>query len=144
MPIFSSPTFLRYRRRYKQLLILFLIGLLSHPSAAALAQTTDSKSAEQLLNTATANYVTAAGTLIQGTSNTLTVTPSDSELIDPGGNLLGCDGQPLDSYAGFSMALYEPDASGLDIGNLVSLTPTASGNGIAPNDLKRQSLCAFC
>ncbi len=133
MPTFSLPNFLQHRRRCKQLIILFLIGLLSHPSAAVLAQTTDSESAEQISNTATASYVTAPDTLIQGTSNTLTVTTDDSELIDPGGNLLGCDGQPLDSYAGFSMALYEPDASGLDIGNLVSLTPIASNNGIEPN-----------
>lgn len=69
-------------------------------------------------------------------------------LIDPLGQLLGCGGQPLPSYGGFSMALYEPnptDPTGTELGALVQLTPTEAeeqlGNGIsaglAPNLFNR-------
>ena len=65
-------------------------------------------------------------------------------LIDPLGQLLGCGGEALSSYDGFSMVLYRPnpdDPSGTELGELVSLTPTeaveTAGNGItagiAPN-----------
>jgi uncharacterized repeat protein (TIGR01451 family) len=132
MPLFLFSHFRRYLRQWKKLLLLFLIGLLIHPLGSAIAQTTDVDPAETVFNTATASYVTPSGDSIERISNSIAVATSE-RIIDPGGRLLGCDGQPLASYAGFSMSLYEPDASGLDIGNLVTLTPTTGGDSIAPN-----------
>ena len=102
-----------------------LVGILSHPTVGAYAQTAD------LSNTATATYA-APNASITAISSQISTAVGDA-LIDPLGNILGCDGQPLDSYAGFSMALYEPDASGLDLGNLVPLTPTTGTDSIPPN-----------
>jgi uncharacterized repeat protein (TIGR01451 family) len=48
-------------------------------------------------------------------------------LVDPLGQLLGCGGEPLASYEGFSMALYDPlpgDVTLSEPGSLVALTPT--------------------
>lgn len=62
-----------------------------------------------------------------------------SGLVDPLGRVLGCNGELLPDYRGFSVALYEPDPSdptGTELGRLVDLTPTESpdipGNGIRP------------
>lgn len=84
-----------------------------------------------IINGATATYTTPQGSqdLI---SNRLTI-PMSVPLIDPGGDLLGCDGQPLPSYAGFSVSLHEPDASGLDLGPIVSLTTPPAADAIPPN-----------
>lgn len=133
MPLFSSSRCLRCLRQWKKLLLLFLVALLIHPLGGAIAQTTDAEPVFSVFNTATASYTEPSGTSIQPVSNTIDVDVRDDELIDPGGQLLGCDGQPLDSYVGFSMMLYEPDASGLDLGPLVPLTTTDSSNGIEPN-----------
>ena len=110
------------RRRWQKLaVVLFLIALFVHPTVSALAQTTPSTpQVATTENTATASY-SSSGTSLNTFSNTINTTVS-LPLLDPLGNILGCDAQPLASYAGFSMALYEPDVSGLDIGSLVSLT----------------------
>lgn len=125
MSIFSPPKWLRHRRQRWRVfaVVLLLFGLLAHPMSQAVAQQTD--------NTATANY-SIQGASVDTVSNLVSadvVLP----LIDPLGSVLGCDGQPLSSYDGFSAALYEPDASGLGLGNLLSLTPSDATNGIAPN-----------
>ncbi len=129
MPIYSPSKWLYCHRRGQRLLALLLVGSLSHPTAHVYAQTPDSL--PDLFNQATATYTTASGAA-RITSN-LVITRFDPELIDPSGNLLGCNGQPLASYAGFSMSLYEPDASGLDLGNLVALTPTSGADSLPPN-----------
>ncbi|MBE9064391.1 DUF11 domain-containing protein [cf. Phormidesmis sp. LEGE 11477] len=133
MPLLSLSKRLWCHRRWKQLLALFLIGLFMHSATGAIAQTVEPEQSESIFNTATASYNTPSGTPVQVISNQLATGFDDSQLIDPGGRLLGCDGELLSSYAGFSMALYEPDESGLDIRNLVPLTPTNSDNGIDPN-----------
>jgi uncharacterized repeat protein (TIGR01451 family) len=85
----------------------------------------------QVYNQATVTYSTPEETITLKTNQiVLGVEPT---LIDPVGNILGCNGRPLDSYAGFSTALYEPDASGLDIGNLVALPPTSGSTSLPPN-----------
>lgn len=48
-------------------------------------------------------------------------------LIDPLGQVLGCNGQPVADYTGFSVAIYEPDPkdpTGTELGRLLPLTPT--------------------
>ncbi len=70
-----------------------------------------------------------------------TFTPT---LVDPLGRIVGCAGEALSDYTGFTVALYEVDAAdptGVNLGRLVSLAPTElpdrPGNGIpegqAPN-----------
>ena len=130
----SPPKWSRQARRWRCLLALFLAALLSHPfqstfqSARAQNITTGDRIVD---NQATATY-TAESSSIGIISNKVSIT-NDFPIIDPRGNLLGCDGQPLASYEGFSMALYEPDASGLDLGNLLPLTPTSGNDSVPPN-----------
>lgn len=126
----SKPS--RSFRRWQRLLALFLTGWLSCIStAAARAQNVS------IYNKATAAYSTSTG-VVDIISNQIPIVLDDS-LIDPGGRLLGCSGNPLDSYVGFSMALYEPDASGLDLGKLVSLTPTTDSDNRIPPNLDNQN-----
>ena len=124
------PKWSRRANRWRCLLVLCLVGFLIHPFTSAYAQNI---TIDELIidNRAAATY-----TIENRTASTLSNEVSvgaDFPLIDPRGNILGCDGQPLDSYAGFSMALYEPDASGLDLGNLIALTPTSGSDSIPPN-----------
>lgn len=126
MPIFPPPKWFRRSRRWQRLIALVLVGVLSHPVTGAYAQLPD------ILNEATATYTTDNGP-VGITSNQIS-TGLDPALIDPGGDLLGCNGEPLPSYVGFSAGLYEPDASGLDLGNLVSLTRTSGTDSIPPNE----------
>ncbi|MGD1900350.1 MAG: hypothetical protein ACFB16_25850 [Phormidesmis sp.] len=119
--------------------MLFLIGVLTHPLAEAIAQNSPnapivSTPAATTDNTATARYVPSGSTEVIDTISNQVNVPTTLPLIDPKGKLVGCDGQSLTSYAGFSMALYNPDASGLDIGDLVRLTP-ANGATIAPPNI---------
>lgn len=60
------------------------------------------------------------------------------QLIDPLGRIVGCAGEALTDYTGFSIALYKSsatDPTGVNLGRLISLTPTElpdkPGNGIA-------------
>ncbi len=116
--------------RWQRLIALVLVGTFAHPTASVYAQLPNAILPD-VINEATATY-TLSGSPASITSIQI-VTRLDSALVDPGGNLLGCNGQPLNSYAGFSMGLYEPDASGLDLGNLVALTPTSGTDSIPPN-----------
>ena len=86
------------------------------------------------------------GQTYSGTTNSLELSPGP--LIDPLGRILGCGGQPLSDYSGFSVALYDPDPNdptGTELGRLLSLTttelPDIANNGIfgglAPNDTNR-------
>ncbi|MEL7067378.1 MAG: hypothetical protein AAGN15_01845 [Cyanobacteria bacterium J06581_3] len=121
------------RKRWQCLAVLtFALSVLLHSVPAATAQQVPLPQAlPTFSNTATATY-TSAGTSIDSVSNQIS-TAVELPLIDPAGNVLGCDGQPLASYAGFSMALYETDASGLGLGNLLPLTATSGAESIPPN-----------
>lgn len=68
----------------------------------------------------------------------------DGALIDPLGRILGCGGEVLPDYTGFSIALYETnpnDPTETELGRLVNLTPTefpdvqnnGISRGLAPN-----------
>ena len=126
MSIFSPPKWFRRRQRRWRVVavVLLLFGLFAHPMSQAFAQQTN--------NTATADYLSDQGASIEAVSNQV-INNVVLPLIDPTGQILGCDGQPLASYDGFSVALYEPDASGLGLGGLVELTPSTGADSIAPN-----------
>jgi uncharacterized repeat protein (TIGR01451 family) len=78
--------------------------------------------AGNLSNQATYNYQDNIGQPFFGRSGTNANRPQP--LVDPLGQILGCDGSVLPDYGGYAVALYEPDASGLELGNLVQLTRT--------------------
>ncbi|MEO1351009.1 MAG: hypothetical protein AAFW84_19745 [Cyanobacteria bacterium J06635_15] len=93
-----------------------------------------------LVNQATYEYSDpASGNNFQGTSRAITT--QTSPLVDPLGQILACNGTQLANYAGFSVAIYEADASGLEPAGLLPLTrtefPDNPGNNIpggkAPN-----------
>ncbi|MGA7936236.1 MAG: hypothetical protein WCA35_21965, partial [Kovacikia sp.] len=135
-------------RGLKQLVVAFLISSVL-PGVAAQAQTpaaaTTSAAAPnfRLQNQASYRYdaITSvcdpqSGNTQNCTSNDLvqissttnaiggTVTP---QLIDPLGRIVGCAGEVLSDYTGFTIALYETDPSdptGVNLGRLLSLTPT--------------------
>ncbi len=120
-------------RRWMRLIALLLVSALSsvliHPATNVYAQEYPNA---DITNQATATYTIPGGSV--GITSNLIDTGVAPNLIDPLGDILGCNGLPLDSYAGFSVALYEPDASGLDLGKLVALTPTSGANSIEPNN----------
>ncbi|WP_243147278.1 isopeptide-forming domain-containing fimbrial protein [Scytonema sp. UIC 10036] len=103
----------------------------------ALAQT------KNLINQATYTYTDSnTNSQFQGISSQIDIKPI--QLIDPQGRILGCNGQPLSDYNGFSVGLYETnsnDPTGTELGRLVSLTPTelpdipnnAVARGVQPN-----------
>ncbi len=130
MPNNLPPKWSKGSNRWRCLLTLCLIGVLGHPFSSAIAQ---NLAIDELFinNRAPASYTTENGP-VNILSNEVSI-PIDLPLIDPSGRILGCDGKPLNSYAGFSMALYEPDASGLDLGNLLALTPTNGSESTPPN-----------
>lgn len=130
MPLFK---FWRDRFRWRLFFASLVIGALSQSPTEAFAQTsTSAGQGISISNQAAARYE-SSGTVIDTLSNLVKFGDSDNTLIDPSGLLLGCNSQPLASYAGFSMALYEPGAGGLDIGSLVALTPTQGADRIPPN-----------
>jgi len=117
----------------QRLLLALGLLLLAAPSARA-------QDAGQIVNQTSYSYTDEKGQLTMGG---MTVR---SLLVDPRGTVMGCDGAPLPSYAGFRIGLYEPDPSdptGTEIKGAVPLTPTALPSaadvplGVAPNVLNR-------
>ena len=125
------------RLRWKHFFLSLLIGILSQPTTEVLAQTA-APPENSFINQATARY-DSSGVTVEAISNLIQI-GRDNILIDPLGAVSGCDGQPLASYASFSVALYEPAAGGLDIGNLVALSPTQGADQLPPN---RENLNPF-
>jgi len=115
----------------------------------AIAQTTPEEAESEtflLDNIARYSYATERNSTqtIRGITNSLN-TPLDSSLLDPRGQILGCGGQTLNDYTGFTVGLYSPaanDPTQSELGSLVSLTrtevPDIPGNniplGISPNN----------
>jgi len=130
MPNNLPPKWSKGSNRWRCLLALCLIGVLGHPFSSAIAQ--NSAIDELFINNRASASYTTENELANILSSEVSI-PVDLPLIDPGGRVLGCDGKPLNSYAGFSMALYEPDASGLDLGGLLALTPTNGSESTPPN-----------
>lgn len=118
------------RLRWKHFFLSLLIGTLSQLATEVLAQTA-APPENSFINQATVRY-DSSGVTVEAISNLIQI-GRDNILIDPLGAVSGCDGQPLASYASFSVALYEPAADGLDIGNLVALSPTQGADQLPPN-----------
>lgn len=130
MSLYKSSWWGRFRWRY--FFASLLVVLLSQPATEVFGQAAPLPQQNLSIdNQATARYE-SSGVTAGVVSNPIQIEVGTA-LIDPAGVLLGCDGQPLASYAGFSLALYEPGANGLDIGNLVALSPTQGADRIPPN-----------
>ncbi|WP_211293139.1 DUF11 domain-containing protein [Brunnivagina elsteri] len=124
----------RYLERYldrkwlQRVTTTVLIGSVLHSSTGnAIAQQTEQKIARPAINNqASYSYTDPASRFnFQGISSQLNATPKP--LVDPLGRILGCGGELLPDYTGFSVGLYEPnpsDPTGTELGNLVSLTRT--------------------
>ncbi|MEM7581542.1 MAG: hypothetical protein AAF316_17230 [Cyanobacteria bacterium P01_A01_bin.80] len=129
----------------RRLTAAFLAGSVLHSSISAFAQVT-TKSGVELTNQATYTYTDQDGKKSSGTSGKITTTPNieitKDPLIDPFGQILGCNGEELEDYTGFTVSIFEPnpnDPTGTEVGQLLDLTTTddIAGNdvpqGIAPN-----------
>ena len=110
---------------------------------AVLAQTTSDTQKVALSNQAHVEYKDpVSDNAFQSLSTGSSTTPNT--LVDPLGQVLGCGGNVLDDYGGFSVALYNPDPNdptGSELGSLVDLSttevPDIANNGVpggkAPN-----------
>ncbi|MGJ5672311.1 MAG: hypothetical protein ACR9NN_01575 [Nostochopsis sp.] len=118
-----------------------LVGSVLQSPISAIAQVENKVSLPAINNQATYTYTDPASKYkFQGISSQLNVQPSP--LVDPLGRILGCGGNVLPDYTGFSVAVYESDPSdptGTELGKLLPLTrtelPDAPNNNI-PGGLK--------
>jgi uncharacterized repeat protein (TIGR01451 family) len=122
------------RRRFLPLLLVSALLIVWLGQWGAIASET------ALQNRAVYSYGDSPGTaLYEGRSGAVKL-----DLVDPFGQILGCGGNLLPNYQGFSVGLYHPlaaDPTGTELGGLVSLTrtelPDNPNNGIpvglAPN-----------
>ena len=115
----------------------FLVGSVLQSPISAIAQVENKVPRPAITNQATYTYTDSASqNKFLGSSTQLDVQPDS--LVDPLGRILGCGGQVLSDYQGFSVALYEPDPNdptGTELGKLVPLTrselPDIPDNGVS-------------
>ncbi|PMB30606.1 hypothetical protein CEN43_16530 [Fischerella thermalis BR2B] len=121
----------------------FLVTSVLQSSTSAIAQVESSKPLTNFTNQATYTYTDSSNNLKhQGISRQIQAAPIP--LVDPIGRILGCAGNVLPDYTGFSVAVYEPnpgDPTGTELGKLLPLTRTELPNipnnkipgGLKPN-----------
>lgn len=133
---FPNQPFPRWARALTSTLVL---GSLFSSSAISWAQTTEEEDSRDLLNnTASYSYTNSnTNTLIESFTNPIS-NVLDPSLLDPRGQVLGCGGEPLADYTGFTVGLYNIDPNDptqSELGSLVLLTrtevPDIPNNGIA-------------
>ncbi|UKO97277.1 hypothetical protein [Nostoc sp. UHCC 0870] len=111
--------------RYQQLTATILLSSLLQTSVFIPATAQDAR-VVNLTNQATYTYQdTASNNRYQGLTSQLSLNPEP--LVDPLGRILGCGGQILPDYTGFSVSVYETnpnDPTGTELGQLVDLTRT--------------------
>lgn len=104
------------------------------PLPAQSQSVNNSNSRIPIVNQASYQYSDGTNKIFRGFSESIGLQPG---LIDPLGRILGCGGELLPDYTGFSMSVYEPDPSdptGTSLGRLLPLTrtevPDVQGNRI--------------
>ncbi|MBW4508870.1 MAG: DUF11 domain-containing protein [Scytonematopsis contorta HA4267-MV1] len=112
--------------RSQSLTAIFIVSSLLQTSISTSAQQSEKNSVRPVINNQASYTYTDpdSNSQYQGISTQLKATPG---LIDPLGRILGCGGETLSDYTGFSMSLYEPspnDPTGTELGRLVNLTRT--------------------
>ena len=125
---------------FKHIVSIFIAANIFQPSISVFAQS----SSIPINNQASYKYTDPASKkTFRRTTTQLAITPEG--LVDPLGQILGCGGEVLPDYTGFSVALYDPDPNdptGTELGQLTQLTgtelPDIPGNnisrGIEPNE----------
>ncbi|BAY22799.1 hypothetical protein NIES2100_25630 [Calothrix sp. NIES-2100] len=111
---------------FKRFATTILVGSFLQSPIPVFAQLNNGIAPTAITNQATYTYTDPTSQYtFQGSSG---LNQANSKpLIDPLGRILGCGGQILPDYQGFSVALYEPnpnDPLGTELGQLVSLTRT--------------------
>jgi uncharacterized repeat protein (TIGR01451 family) len=120
----QGATSQRVKKVWKQYQTKIAIALMSLTLTTisgeiAQAQTTKRRGGSPLVNKASYRFTTPDGAVQGGETNTLA-----PQLIDPLGRITGCAGEQLTDYTGFSVGIYEADASGVGLGPLTDLTTT--------------------
>jgi uncharacterized repeat protein (TIGR01451 family) len=115
------------RKWLQKVTTTLLIGSIFHGSTGITnAQQTETKTSLLLNNQASYSYSDPASKFtFKGTSAQIDTNPTP--LVDPLGRILGCGGELLPDYTGFSVSIYEPnpnDPTGTELGNLLPLTRT--------------------
>ena len=120
------------RQRWaRQLAAIVLAGMSMAQAPGSWAQTPPQRSPKSITNAASYSYADPEGGNFGGVTNQLT-----QSLVDPLGQITGCNGELLSDYSGFSVGVYEVAATGFDLAGLTPLTqtevPDIVGNGIPP------------
>lgn len=122
-----KPPLRTWRKWTRRMMTILLVGGMGQAPFVAIAQ------ASEIYNRASYSYRDSDRNISLGGTSAETIIETEG-LIDPLGQILGCNGDLLPNYDGFSVVLYEPDATGLDLGPLVPLTttefPDIENNGI--------------
>jgi uncharacterized repeat protein (TIGR01451 family) len=107
----------------QQLTATVLLGSVLHSTMTTPAT---AQQVKNLINQATYTYTDPASRYqFRGNSSQINLSPNP--LVDPLGKILGCGGELLPDYTGFSVSVYEPnpsDPTGTELGNLLPLTRT--------------------
>jgi uncharacterized repeat protein (TIGR01451 family) len=107
----------------QQLTATVLLGSVLHSTMTTPAT---AQQVKNLINQATYTYTDPASRYqFRGNSSQINLSPNP--LVDPLGKILGCGGELLPDYTGFSVSVYEPnpsDRTGTELGNLLPLTRT--------------------
>ncbi len=111
---------------FRRIAATFVVTSVLQSPMSAIAQVENSKPLTNFTNQATYTYTDPSNNLkYQGISRQIQAAPTP--LVDPLGRILGCGGNVLADYTGFSVAVYESDPSdptGTELGNLLPLTRT--------------------
>ncbi|BAY10925.1 DUF11 domain-containing protein [Calothrix sp. NIES-2098] len=121
---------------FQRVAATILVGSFLQIPIPVFAQINNEIASTPITNQATYTYTDPTSQYtFQGSSGVINA--SSKPLLDPLGRILGCGGQVLPDYQGFSVALYEPlsnDPTGTELGKLVSLTrtevPDIANNGV--------------
>ncbi|ULP73427.1 DUF11 domain-containing protein [Nodularia sphaerocarpa] len=116
-------------RWLQRLTATFFIGGILYSSIYVTAAESDNLGARPTINNQARYTYTVPGSDIkfEGTSTQINTNTLSTSLIDPFGRILGCSGEFLPDYTGFSVGVYEPDPNdptGTELGQLVPLTRT--------------------
>lgn len=129
----------QWLRRFTSIIIVS--SILHNPISSSAQQSEIKKPRVPIVNQANYRYEDSQGKRFSGFSGQL---DAETALVDPLGRILGCGGELLADYTGFSMSVFEPDPNdptGTNLGKLLPLTrtelPDIQGNrvpgGKAPN-----------
>lgn len=135
----SSHSQIHFGRGWlKRFAVTLVVGVLFNNPISASAQITNSNTTKSFVNQASYTYTDPSSNNSFSSSSSQLSTTIDDLLIDPLGQILGCNGQLLPDYRGFTVALYDPDPNdptGTQLGNLTPLTttevPDIPNNGVS-------------